>query len=122
AVAEEGDRDPGFVAELEGERGADRRGQAAADDRVGAEVSALDVVQVHGAAVAVRAAFELAVELGHDLVRMRSLRQRVPVRTMSRGDHVSFLERSADAHRTGLLADRDVQETGQLAGPKALLD
>jgi hypothetical protein len=41
---------------------------------------------------------------------------------MGRGDHVIVLERSADADGDGLLADRDVQEAGQLAGAEALLD
>ena len=60
----------GSPPQLEGERGAGDRGQPAADDRVRAEVAALDVVEVHRAAVAVRAALDLAVELGHDLVRV----------------------------------------------------
>ena len=37
-------------------------------------------------------------------------------------DHVVLLERAADADRDGLLADRDVEEAGQLAGAEALLD
>ena len=47
---------------------------------------------------------------------------RVPVRAVGRRDHVALLERAADADRDGLLADRDVQEPGQLAGAEALLD
>ena len=121
AVAEERDRDARLVAELEGERGADDRGQAAADDGVRAEVPALDVVQVHRAAVAVRAALELAVELGHDLVRVRALGERVAVRAVGRGEDVALLERVADADGDRLLADRDVQEPGQLAGAEPLL-
>ena len=101
---------------------ADDRGQAAADDRVRAEVPALDVVEVHRAAVAVAAALDLPVELGHELVRVRALRERVPVRAVRRGDHVVVLERAADADRDRLLADRDVEEAGQLAGAEALLD
>ena len=110
------------LAELEGERGADDRGQAAADDRVRAEVPVLDVVEVHRAAVAVRAALLLAVELGHDRVRVRSLGERVAVRAVRRGDHVVRLERGADARGDRLLADADVQEARQLAGAEALLD
>ena len=89
AVAEEGHGDPRLVAQLEGERGAGDRGEPAADDRVRAHVPALDVVEVHRAAVAVRAALELAVELGHQLVRVRPLGERVPVRAVGRGDHVA---------------------------------
>src|SRR5204862_4999616 len=92
-----------------------------ADGRIRAEVSALDVVEVHRAAVSVRGAFELPIELGHDLVRMRPLRECVPVRAVRRGDDVTVLERAADAHCTRLLADRNVEETGQLARAEALL-
>ena len=60
------------------------RRQAAADDGVRAEVAALDVVEVHRAAVAVRAALHLPVELGHDRVRVRAARERVPVRAVGR--------------------------------------
>ena len=122
AVAEERDRHARLVAELEGERGAGHGREPAAHDGVRAHVPALDVVEVHRAAVAVRAALELAVELGHQLVRMRALGERVPVRAVGRGDHVAVLERAADADRDRFLTDRDVQEAGQLAGAEALLD
>ncbi len=62
-------RDPRLVAQLEGEARADDCRQAAADHGVRAVVAALDVVEVHRAAVAVRAAFDLPVELGHERVR-----------------------------------------------------
>ncbi len=51
-VAEEGDGDARLAAQLEGECGANRRSQTAADDGVRAHVAALDVVEVHRAAVA----------------------------------------------------------------------
>ena len=121
-VAEEGHGDARLVPQLEGERGADDPRQPAADHRVGAEVAALDVVEVHRAAVPVRAALELPVELGHHLVRRRALRERVGVRAVRRGDHVAVLERLADADRAGLLADRDVEEARELAGAETLLD
>jgi hypothetical protein len=63
AVAEERDRDARLVTQLEREARADDRRQPAADHGVGAVVAALDVVQVHRAAVAVRAALDLPVEL-----------------------------------------------------------
>src|SRR6266542_1746444 len=122
AVAEEGERDARLAAHLEGERGAGHLRQAAADHGVGAHVPALDVVEMHRAAVAVRAPLLLAVELGHHLVRVRPLRERVPVCAMSRGDHVALLERAADTDGAGFLADGHVQEAGQLAGAEALLD
>src|SRR5205823_1170979 len=75
----------------------------------------------HGAAVAVRATLDLAVELGHDLVRRRPVRERMPVRPVRRRDHVAVLERAADADGSRLLAERDVQEARQLTSPEALL-
>ena len=122
AVAEERDGDARLAAQLEGERRARDLRQAAADDGVRAEVAALDVVQVHRAAVAVRAAFLLPVELGHQLVRVRALGEGVGVRAMGGGDHVAVLERAADADRARLLSDRDVQEAGELPGAEPLLD
>ena len=81
----------------------------------------LEVVEVHRAAVAAGAALLLAVELGHHLVHVRALGDRVPVRAVRRGDHVVRLERRADAGGDRLLADAHVQEAGQLARPEALL-
>jgi len=81
-VAEERDRHARLAAHLEGEGGADDPRQATPDDRVRAQIPALHVIEVHGAAVAVAHAFDLAVELRHHLVRMRSLGQRVPVRAV----------------------------------------
>ncbi len=122
AVAEERERDVRLVAKLEGEAGAGDGGQAAADDGVRAEVAAREVVEVHRAAVAVRAAFDLAVQLGHQRVRMRAARERVSVRAMRRGEDVALLHRFAHTDRDGLLADRDVQEAGEVAGAEPLLD
>src|SRR5579862_108968 len=122
AVAEERDRDARLVAQLEREARADDRRDAARNDRVRAEVAALDVVEVHRAAVAVRAALELAVELRHQRIRVRAARQGVRVRPMGGGEHVAVLHRVADADRDCLLPDRDMQEPRQLAGPKPLLD
>ena len=96
--------------------------QAAADHGVRTHVPVLHVVEVHRAAVAVRAALRLAVELGHDLVRMRALRERMAVRAVRGGDHVAVLERPADADGTRLLPDRNVQEPGQLTRAEPLLD
>ena len=77
---------------------------------------------MHRAAVPVRAALELAVELCHQFVRSGSFRERVPVRTVGRRDDVPLLQRAADADGDGLLADRHVQEPGELARTEAFLD
>ncbi len=121
AVAEERDRDVRLAAQLEGQRRAGDGGEPAADDGVRSDEPVLDVVQVHGAAVAAAASFDLAVELRHELVRVHALRQRMRVRTVGRGDDVAVLERAADADRDRLLADRHVEEAGQVSGPEALL-
>src|SRR3954462_1427000 len=122
AVAEERDRDARLVAQLVREARAGDGRQAAADDGVRAEVAALDVVEVHRSAVAVRDAFELPVQLCHHVVRMRAARERVPVRAVCRCEDVAFLHRLADADGDRFLADRDVQEARQLARTEALFD
>ena len=112
----------GSSRSLNARPGADERRQPAADDGVRAEVAALDVVEVHRAAVAVRAALDLPVELRHQRVRVRAARERVPVGAMGRAEDVAVLHRGADADLGRLLPDRDVEEPGQLAGAKPLLD
>ena len=96
-------------------------GKPASDDSVRAEVADLDVVEVHRAAVAAAAAFDLPVQLGHDPLHGRALRDRMAVRAVGRRDDVLARESRADAGRGRLLADRDVQEPGQLARPEAIL-
>src|SRR5262249_51070781 len=76
----------------------------------------------HRAAVAVRAAFLLSVELGHQLVGVRALGERVAVGSMRGCDHVAVLERPADADGAGFLPDRDMEKARQLARTEALLD
>ena len=51
-----------------------------------------------------------------------SARERVAVRAVRGGEDVAVLQRLADADGDGLLADRDVEEAGQLARAEALLD
>jgi len=70
----------------------------------------------------VRDAFDLAVEFGHHAARIGSARERVAVRAMRRREDVTVCHRPADADGDGLLADRDVQESGQLARTEAFLD
>ena len=122
AVAEVRDGDPRLAAHLEGKRGAGDHRQAAADDGVRAEVAALDVVQVHRAAVAARHALHLPVELRHQRVGVRAARERVPVGAVRRREDVSFGHGARHADGDRLLADGDVQEARQLAGAELLLD
>src|SRR5262249_48354822 len=74
------------------------------------------------AAVPARAALDLAVELGHDGVRVRAARERVPVCAVGGGEDVAVLHRLADADGGCLLPDRNVEEPRQLARAEALLD
>jgi hypothetical protein len=121
-VAEERHGDALLAAHLESEGSSDDAGKPAADNRVRAEVADLEVVEMHRAAVAAAATLDLAVELGHDPLDRRSLRNRVPMRTVRRRDHVLTLERGAHTGRGRLLSDRHVQEAGKLARAEAVLD
>ena len=122
AVAEVRDGDARLAAHLERERRAGDHRQAAADDGVRAEVAALDVVEVHRAAVAARDALHLPVELGHERVGVGAAREGMPVGAVRRREHVPLRHRArhADGHR--FLADRHVQEARQLARAELLLD
>ena len=55
-------------------------------------------------------------------VRVRAAREHVAVRAVGGAEDVAVLHRLADADLGRLLADRDVQEAGQLAGAEPLLD
>ena len=122
AVTEERDRNARLVPPLKRERCTDDPGDPTRDDGVGAEVPDLDVVKVHRAAIALRAALDLPVELRHDPLDRRALGDGMAVRAVRRRDDVVALERGADPDRRRLLADRDVQEPGQLARAEPLLD
>lgn len=67
---------------------------------------------MHRAAVAVRAPFELPVELRHDPLGLRSLGERMPVRAMRGADHVVALERGADADRGPLSVSSETPDQG----------
>ena len=121
-VAEERDGDALLAAHLERESRSNDARKTAAHDGVRAQISDLEVVEVHRAAVAPAAAFDLAVQLGHDALHRSPLRDRVSVRSMRRGDHVLLRKSGANACRRGLLADRDMEEPGQLACAEAVLD
>src|SRR5439155_3566875 len=118
----EGNGDARLSAQFERERSPGDRGQPAADHGVGAEVSPLDVVEVHRAPVAVRAPLQLPVQLRHHLVRRGPALERVTVRPVRGGEDVAVGHRLTDPDRHRLLPDRDVQEAGQVTRPEAVLD
>jgi hypothetical protein len=119
-VAEEGDRNVRLAPQLESERRADRGRKPAADDGVRAHVAALDVVKVHRAAIAVRAALELAVQLRHYFVRRGPVCEHMPMGAVRGGHEVALFERAADADRDCLLTDAGVQEAGEVTGTETL--
>jgi hypothetical protein len=81
AVAEEAGGHARSPLHLVGQRQAGGQRQAAADDGIAAEQPGRAVEQVHRAAAAARAAFLLAVHLGHD----RASAARAPARGRARG-------------------------------------
>ena len=93
---------------VERERDADGDRQLAADDAPAAEEVALDVEQVHRAAVAARDARGLAEQLGHDAVRLGADGQRGAVVAIAREHVVAGLHRLDRADVRRLLADREV--------------
>ena len=93
---------------VERERDADGDRQLPADDAPAAEEVALDVEQVHRAAVAAGDARRLAEELGHDAVRLGADGQRRAVVAIAREHVVAGLERLDRADVGRLLADREM--------------
>ena len=87
---------PSGPAELGADRRADRRGNAAADEAVGAEQPDRRVVEVHGAAASAAAAVVLSVELRHQHPRIHAFREGMAVAAVGRGDPVGA---DADARR-----------------------
>ena len=93
---------------VERERDADGDRQLAADDAPAAQEVALDVEQVHRAAVAARDAGRLAEQLGHDAVRLGADGQRRAVVAVAREHVVAGLHRVDGADVGRLLADREM--------------
>lgn len=91
-------------------------GQPGADDAVGAVDAEARVGDVHGAAAAVTGARFLAHQLGHHRRGVQALGEDMAVAAMGGGDAVPGAERPAGADGTGLLTDRQVQESGDLGG------
>ena len=93
---------------VERQRDADRDRQLAADDAPAAEEVALDVEQVHRAAVAARDARGLAEQLRHDAAGLGADRERGAVVAVAREQVVAGRDRLDRADVGGLLADREV--------------
>ena len=113
AVAEEGDRHligaPGGAAQ----GGAHRDGQAAAHDPAGPQHADGEVGDVHRPALALAVAGGLAEQLGHHAVQIAALGDDVPVAAVGRDDVIVGPQRRSDPGRHRLLADVEVDESGE---------
>ena len=116
AVAEEGQRHPGSLLLLEGQRRADRDGDAAGHDAVGAQDAQVEVGHVQRAALAAAVAGGARGQLGHHVLRVAALGDQVAVPAVRAGDHVVRLQRGARADRGGLLAHAGMDEAGDQPG------
>ncbi len=114
AVAEEagGQRLPAL--QLVAQRDADGERQAAADDRVAAIEPRRAVEDVHRAAAAAAAAFQLAEHLGHQPVHADAAGDRLAVLAVGRDDGVIGAERFHHADRHRLLAVIQMQKAEDL--------
>jgi hypothetical protein len=115
AVAEEGDRDTAVVAQPARRGRPDRDGEPGPDDAVRAEDAQRGIRDVHRPASTAVGAGVLRHQLGEHRLGGEALGQAVPVAAMGRGDDVGGVQRPAGADRRGLLAGREVHETGHLA-------
>ena len=118
AVAEEREHDLALAADLRGVGGAGRVRDALRDDARGAEEAALDVGQVHRAAVALAEPGLAAVDLGHHRLRVGAEHERVAVAAVGREHLVVGLERRERADDRGL---RPVGEVGVAADHAGVL-
>src|SRR2546425_7956719 len=100
---------------LAGERESGAEGNVTTNDSMAAHESALDIEQVHRAALALRAASGLPEQLRHDGVRRDPLDQRLTVFAIGADDVVIVPKRRerADSHR--FLADIQMAEAADLA-------
>jgi hypothetical protein len=95
--------------ETERQPGGDR--QLTSDYAPAAEVAALGIEQVHRATAAVGAAVFPAEELGHHALGRQAAGECHAVRAIAGDEQVAVLEGRDGAHRSGLLADREVAVT-----------
>ena len=111
---------------LHGEAHPDADRDLPADDAVTAIEMLLDVEKVHRAALAARAAVDLAEQLGHARLGAHAARERQPVVAVGRDDGVVGAGGPDGAGGDGLLADVEVEEAGDLLPPvhlgRALLE
>ena len=111
AVAEVADANAIFLAVLARERNARRQRQMAADDRVAAEESLLDVEEVHGAPLPLRAARRLPHLFAHRGPGLHAASEGVAVIAIG-GDHIVVFSENADrTDRNRLLSAIEVTET-----------
>jgi hypothetical protein len=94
--------------------------QATADNRIAAIEAPFAVEQVHGAAAAMGTAIPLAKHLGHDGIHRYAAHQRITVLAVGRDDIVLRRQGMQRAHSDRFLADIQVKEAADVAGPVKL--
>src|SRR5919197_279516 len=98
---------------LEGEGRARGDRDARADDAIGPQDAQLQVGDMHRPALPLAVARLLAVELRHHAVEAGALGDDIAMAAMRAGDIIVGAEMGAHPRRHRLLADRDMQKTGE---------
>src|SRR5205823_553267 len=122
AVTGERDRNGAAPQGLRGERRADDQRRAAADNAVGAEHAAVEIGDVHRAALATAQPALLGEEFLHHQNRVAALGDAVAVAAMGAGDVVLGTKMRADAHSRGLFPGIEMNKAGNVAFGELLLD
>src|SRR5579862_1683205 len=112
ALSKETDGHSSVPKALRRERRTGGDADAAADDRVGSEVTGLWVRNVHGPALSPTVASFFAQQLGEHAIRRSAFRQTVSMATMCTGDVVVDAQRLANAHGDGLFSAVEMRQSG----------
>ena len=116
AVAEESDGHAALTVEASSLGGSASDRDARADDAVGTEDSAARIGDVHRPTAASADPGLAAHELGVHLDGCEAAREGVGMASMCGGDDIVVAKRKARAHGRGLLANRQVDEAGNVPG------
>ncbi len=115
AVAEEGDGDAVFAADLGGERHAGGVGHLGADDAVGAHQAERGVDKVHRAALALGETGGFAQHLGDGALGVHAAGQRVVMAAVGAGEIISLAQGPGGADGAAFVADGGMHSAADLA-------